>query len=217
MSIFSADYLQTAERVFHSPNRLYSWNEIILGTCVRSTTRRARTMYAVAQNTFRGFHRSNKDRPGAKEAFMSYFVESRAVLVKSLGSVHDRPGIHQLANRISTQLRSRLTNVIPQQLASYNKIRKPVDLYLEHLIAMAHEVSHLRKRLIPLLFLPLDSQILQEPELFTEQELKSQRLRRKSTYAAIKSESTYQHLQELLEVKARIISSRLQRPFVPID
>lgn len=46
-----------------------------------------------------------------------------------------------------------------------------MDLYLEHLVAMAVELGDVRARLVPLLFLPLDSQILAHPGLFTEQEL----------------------------------------------
>jgi hypothetical protein len=88
-----------------------------------------------------------------------------------------------------------------------------VDLYLEHLAAMAVELDGVRARLIPLLFLPLDSQIFAHPALFTEQELAGHGLSRASTYKDVMAERTHVALQELLVRKAATVAKVRGRAF----
>jgi len=106
-----------------------------------------------------------------------------------------------------------LINCKPAQLQSYNKIRKPVDLYIEHLVAMAVELEEARAKLAPLLFLQLDSQILAHPGLFTDKELAEHGLTRKSTYKSITAERTYVEIQDLLAHKAATVAESMTRAF----
>ena len=53
-----------------------------------------------------------------------------------------------LVNRIGEAVKARLTNIRPTLLRSYNKIRKPLDFYLEHEGAMASELAEARPRLV---------------------------------------------------------------------
>jgi hypothetical protein len=99
---------------------------------------------------------------------------------------------------------------------SFNKIRKPVDLYIEHLVAMSLELKESRQVLIPLLFLPLDCQILGCLELFSDRELAQRSLRRTSTYSDVTSEETYSALQAIITRRANEVSNALGRPFYAI-
>jgi hypothetical protein len=69
--------LVRGEEVFVHPARLLRWEQIV--------------PRAVAQNTFRGFHKVNKDIPGGKQGFVNYFLENRLELVDALSRVHSRP------------------------------------------------------------------------------------------------------------------------------
>ncbi|HVC98623.1 MAG TPA: hypothetical protein VND64_33460 [Pirellulales bacterium] len=215
-SCFPVAYLDKADQVFLRPTTLYSWDKIISGAAVKSTSGATRRMFAVGQNTFRGFHRRDKACPSAKEAFIKYFVDERFALVEALAAIRTRDELHRLCNRVCDAIRSRLGNVVPTQLRAYNKVRKPVDLYFEHLVAMAVELDHVRAALVPLLFLPLDSQILAHPGIFAERELATHRLSRTSTYKDVVSERTYSALQSLLVEKARVVAAERRRPFHPI-
>lgn len=92
-------------------------------------------------------------------------------------------------------------------LQSYNKIRKPLDLYFEHWVAMASELSTVRQRLVPLLRLPLDSQMFQSPHLFSDSDLRGIGLSRQSTFHEVKSADHYQKLQTIVKQRA----DRMQR------
>ncbi|HUY34242.1 MAG TPA: hypothetical protein VMV69_15960 [Pirellulales bacterium] len=216
LSCFPAAYLDKADQIFPRPTTLYSWDKIISGAAVKSASGATRRMFAVGQNTFRGFHRRDKACPGAKEAFIKYFVDERSSLVEALSAVRTRDELHGLSNTVCDGIRSRLGNVVPTQLRAYNKVRKPVDLYFEHLVSMAAELDHVRAALVPLLFLPLDSQILAHSGLFSEQELAMHGLSRTSTYKDVVSERTYSALQSLLVEKAGAVAAERRRSFHPI-
>ena len=170
-------------------------------------------MFAVAQNTFRGFHRVNKACPGAKEGFINYFLSRRVALIRELSSVNTRDDLKKLSNNLCEDIRTNLSNCSPTQLQAYNKVRKPVDLYIEHLVAMAIELDEVRARLVPLLFLPIDSQILAYQGLFTDHELANNNLSRGSTYKDVTSERAYLALQAFLTQKAVAVAEARHRPF----
>ena len=118
-----------------------------------------------------------------------------------------------MANRICEEVRAGLSNIKPDQLASYNKVRKPIDLYIEHLVAMSFELEDDRQVLVPLLFLPLDGQILESSELFTDQELAQHGLRRSSTYSEVMTEESYLALQGIITRRASEVACELGRSF----
>ncbi|HLO96630.1 MAG TPA: hypothetical protein VK195_20150 [Burkholderiaceae bacterium] len=213
VSCFPSPYLDKADQVFVRPAPLYSWNDIVSGAQVRAHSGGTRRMFAVGPTTFRGFHRSNKACPGAKAAFVTYFLEQRATLVGALSAIRNRVDLDRLSNRICEDVRGKLSNCRPAQLEAYNKIRKPVDLYLEHLIAMAAELDAVRARLVPLLFLPLDSQMFAHPCLFTGSELAALRLSRRASYKDVSTEGIYSALQLLVARKAEVVANARQRPF----
>ena len=173
-------------------------------------------MSAVGQNTFRGFRRVNKALSGAKEGFIKYLVQERASLASALTAVKSRNELHRLSNRICDAVRLRLDNIRPSQLHAFNKLRKPVDLYVEHLVAMATELDDARHKLVTLLFLPLDSQILAYPRLFSDEELSRFNLTRKSTYSDITSEQMYSAMQMSAVQRAESVVAEQRRQFYAI-
>ncbi|MEY4487774.1 MAG: hypothetical protein RIQ79_282, partial [Verrucomicrobiota bacterium] len=133
--------------------------------------------------------------------------QQKDIILSGLKSITTREEFDLFAERIKDEIKANLTNVEERQLESYNKVRKPVDLYLEHIIAMSIEISDAeRARLIPLLFLPLDSWIFGSPDIFTDGELSFYGLSRRSTYKDVKDRSTYSALHRMTLKKARAIS-----------
>lgn len=213
---FTSRFADRAEQLFLHPRCQYGWDEIVKGVDVRRQNGSTVSMAAVDRNTFRGFHRNNKDLPGAGEPFQQYLTNNRQRFTAELLTITSREGLHQASNAICTEVRDGLGNIKPDQLASYNKVRKPVDLYIEHLVAMSFELDEARQILVPLLFLPLDCQILGSSELFTDRELAQYGLRRSSTYSKVTSEQTYWALQAIITRRAGDVASALGRPFWPI-
>jgi len=210
--LISRPYINLAETVFLRPVVLYAWDEVVEGVIVRN----AKKMAAVGSNTFRGFHRCEKKQLGAKSVFVSYFMATKKLLVAKLSVIRSRPELNVLCNEICADLRIRLTNIKPWQLVSYNKLRKPVDLYIEHLVSLSGEMAGVRTRLVPSLALPLDSQMFAHPELFTDDELRRHSLSRRSTFQGVRSEDCYQSLQQLVDAKAKAICKVQGKAFHPI-
>lgn len=207
------DVAAKAARYFLHPDHVLTWEQIIRGFIVTHPDGRLEKIIAVGPNTFRGFHRLEKSHTGPQETFMDYFVAAKRRLVTDLGKIRTASDLHRLANRIRAEIIAEFYNIDPRQLLSYNKVRQPVDLYLEHLVRMARELQHLRPALIPLLHLPLDSQTLDQPAIFAERELRLHGLSRGLTYSDITREETYLALQQLAQDNANDISSAIGTPF----
>lgn len=210
------DYLAKAEAVFLKPIPEYRYADIISGVDVARKCGEVRKILAVAQNTFRGFHRRDKSLEGAKQAFTSYFLENQREIVDSLSTVKNTQHLDSICDEMCESIKSRLANVKQSQLVPYNKVRKPVDIYVQHLICMADCFSDLRSVLVPVLRLPLDSQIFRCEHIFTDQELASANLTRRSTFQDVRTLACYLHLQSLLSEKANKQADRLRGRFVPV-
>ena len=142
---------------------------------------------------------------------------TKAKSVSRLSKVETQEQLHQLENHICEEVKTTLTNIKSQQLQSYNKVRKPVDLYIVHLVALAHELDGYRKLLTPLLFLPLDSQILRHEGLFAGGELQKRwHLPSKPDFQDVRSEATYMALQQQLQLKADAVATARGKAFYRI-
>src|SRR6266545_2934967 len=209
-------FVSRAEQIFLRPGRQYPWADVIRGAKVLNCHGETRVIPAVGTNTFRGFHRLDKSAEGPQETFVSFFMSEKRNLITALDKVKTSDSLHELACRIQKKLIQRLGNIRPEQLRSFNKVRKPVDLYLEHLVSMAEELAHLRSILIPLIFLPLDSWILDHQGIFSESELLGLGLSRGLSFGDVTAESTYLALQRLAQSKACAITAKLNTRFHPI-
>jgi len=194
-----------AERLFMKPNPKYAYIDIVRGVKVCG---KSAPLKAVGRNTFRGFYRKPGYNRGASSVFDPYFEENKGAILTSLAKIESRDQMNDFSEKIRKEIRGRLINVEERQLESFNKVRKPVDLYIEHIVAMAEEISESdRSRLIPFLFLPLDSWILGSEHVFTESELRAFGLSRRSTYKDVAARPTYDALHRLTIEKARAVST----------
>ena len=208
---FDQAYVNAAQRIFMTHSTHYPWEGIVNGVRVQG-----RVMRAVAGNTFRGFHKIDKTLLGAAAVFKEYFNMNCNTLVEALNSVQNTADLDKLCDEISEKIAGQLTNICAEHLNSYNKIRKPVDLYVEHLVAMSCEMATKRPHLMPLLRLPIDSQIIQCKHLFCGAELKANALSRGSSFSDVKSKDSYDNIQCLIAKKAVIVTQQYQTPFYPI-
>lgn len=164
--------------------------------------------------TFRGFYKVVKTLGGAKEVYDSFFLRNKHTLLKEFAGVRNRESLHRLSDKWRQQIVKGLGNIRPEHLASYGKTRKPIDLYVMNLVAMADEFGGLREQLVPLLFLPLDSQMFQKA--FTADELRPFGLSARSTYGDVRGANDYWALQDVANSRARDLTERLGTTVHPI-
>ena len=115
---------------------------------------------AVGSNTFRAFYRLNKQGESPSETIRR-FMQRNDYIAAGLAQVTTEVDLDNFEERLTQELISSLTNVKPDMLMSYNRVRKVVDLYVLHFVAATKELEAHRERLAPLLYLPLDSQTLE--------------------------------------------------------
>jgi hypothetical protein len=207
LNSLSKGLIEKGESIFIKSQKLYSYDSIINGCIVSSASGKVEKMYAVAQNTWRGFHKLDKEGIGSKDIFVPYFNKNRETIISQLKCIKTVEELEEFQDKITKQLKDMLMKCIKNNmLNSYNKVRKPVDLYIEHIVSMAEEFTvDERERLVPLLFLPLDSQIFASEYIFSDKELYSFGLKRGSTFQDVKSSKIYKAMQKsLLEKSAKI-------------
>jgi len=209
----SKGLIEKGEGVFIKTQNLYSYNSIINGCMVRDASGKVEKMYAVAQNTWRGFHKLDKEGRGSKDIFVSYFNKNRENIISALKNIDTVEELEEFEDKITKQIKDMLMKCIKNNmLNSYNKIRKPVDLYIEHIVSMAEEFNVAeRERLVSLLFLPLDSQIFASEYIFSEKELYSFGLKRGSTFQDVYSSKVYKAMQNSLLEKSKNIQGNFHR------
>jgi len=170
----------------------------------------------VGTNTFRGFYKVDKDKSGAGEAFKGYFISNKDNILYKLMKVESTQDLSNLENDIRNDIKGRLKNIRQEMLTPYNKIRKPLDLYFEHLVSMAKEIDTKRIHLINYLSLPLDSQMFMQPDVFSDRDLQIYRVSRDSTYKDVFTEEAYDGLQKIVRKKAGLLTKEICKTFYPI-
>jgi len=207
--------VKKAEDVFLKPNPLYSYENIVNGCIVTSSfSGMCKTMYAVSNNTWRGFHRTFDSIYGSKEIFTGYFIQNKEKILGALESIKSTEELDSLEDSICNDIKTELFgNIRADQLNSYNKIRKPVDLYIEHIVSMCSEFSGNRIKITKFLFLPLDSQIFSSPYIFSRSQLYSYGIKDNATFKDVQIRKTYNALQDILLKKAIDISNCIGKKF----
>jgi hypothetical protein len=176
---------------------------------------------AVDGSTFRSFW-LNKDENGhiigesASILFRSYFIDNQVDIIKILNGISGIDELNDFENDICDHLNPLLLQNISNMTWGinsliFNKTRKVVDLYIEHLIIMCNDFELItRNKLKEIVFLPLDGYIFAERCIFTDEELRQNgNLNRKSTYGDLKEERHYNKLQLILKDKAKMIRNTL--------
>ncbi len=159
---------------------------------------------ALLGNTFRGFHRIDRSKPGASKTYRELFKVEKQNIIKYLKNVKSENELHEFSNEICKKLKFKLKrNINNDQLNSYNKIRKPVDIMIEHLVAIGEDFKKQRKKIAKLLFLPLDSQMFSSDYVFDDKFLDDLEIKRNFTFKDIKKEDDYKEIQKYLIKRAK--------------
>jgi len=180
------------EKVFYNPKPLIDYDMLI--------------KKSLGPNTYRGFHKVDKAKPGSKDAFESVFLRNKTNIINTINQIVTENQLDEFEKNICDELFNELKkNIVKEQLTSFNKIRKPVDIVIEHLISMGKDFSVARNNLTKHLFLPLDSQMFQSEFVFNDSEIRLLQINRKYTFKDIKREDHYRIIQEFLKAKAKSI------------
>jgi hypothetical protein len=206
MSIYEKLLIRGRE-IFLLPDEEYPASDIIIGVHVNNGDK-TKLMRAIDNNTYRGFHRINKSLKGPKE-IVEIFINSRlSWIIDCLKIVQNKQKYEYICKTITEELREQLKkNVKHHMLESYNKVRKPVDLILEHIVSMATELTEYRKSLIPFLAVPLDSHILNSDFIFDQKSKALLGIKRGATYSDISCQRQYDDIQAFIQEKAADIST----------
>ena len=183
----------SGNKIFHDPTPLHDYNYLI--------------EHSLGSNTFRGFHKIDKLKPGSKDAFYRLFDENAETVITQLKQIKSEQDLHNFNNELCNRLESLLSyNIKSHQLTSYNKLRKPIDIVVEHLIAMCHEFADVRNKITKYLFLPLDSMMFSSQIVFSDEEIKTLSLNRKFTFKDITNQSHYIKIQDFLIQKTQRVN-----------
>ncbi|MDB4655768.1 hypothetical protein OAE48_02870 [Flavobacteriales bacterium] len=157
-------------------------------------------------NTYRAFWRIDKTTSGASHIFREYFRKELQRISSECEGLSTRLEFDEYLDDITADIEISLKNNIQQdKLASYNRLRKPVDIMIEHLISMDSVFNSTRSKIIPWLFLPLDSWIFQSEYLFPDQTLSQLGLSRRSSFGDVQSKSHYIKIQDYIKDRAAVL------------
>lgn len=149
-----------------------------------------------------------------------FFLTQKAQILKGLSStIRTREELDEFEHEIYKGLQAVLLPYSTYSLIneSYNRIRKIVELYLEHIVSMAIEICNDRRNeLVPLLFLPIDSWIMGKELIFDDYTLARWGLKRNSSFGAIRSKALFDDMQRYLVKRAQKISAELSTDFYVI-
>lgn len=176
------------DRIFLNPTPLLSYEYLAKNS--------------LASNTYRGFHRIDKCQPGASQIFEGFLLSNKQDIIKELNNISSEKELDQFADSLCDSLSHQLkVNIKDHQLTSYNKLRKPIDIIIEHMVSMGKDFANHRNALIPFLYLPLDSQMFKCNFVFSDSEIKELEIRRTFSFKNIKSKEHYQKIQNFLKQK----------------
>jgi hypothetical protein len=164
---------------------------------------------AIGANTYHAFHRVNLDGIRPKIIFQQVLNDEYTnKIIEKLKKIESEEDLEQLENEICEKLIVGLrANIRENILKKYNSIRTPVNLFIENLVGLCNAFTpEDRKKIVPLLFLPLNSQIFASEIVFTEMEINDLELKRNFTMGDITGREKYNKIQEFLKVKVDILS-----------
>jgi hypothetical protein len=161
---------------------------------------------AIGANTYHAFHRVNLDGIRPKIIFQQVLNDEYTnKIIEKLKKIESEEDLEQLENEICEKLIVGLrANIRENILKKYNSIRTPVNLFIENLVGLCNAFTpEDRKKIVPLLFLPLNSQIFSSPIVFSDIDIKNFNLSRKFTMGDITGIKKYNNIQEFLKKRAK--------------
>jgi hypothetical protein len=166
----------------------------------------------IGGNTLRTFHRIDKENSGPRTIILNFLNKNELTLIENLKSCKSIEDIDFLSEKLENTLRNELAeNVVKRVLASYNSVRKLIDLFLEQIVLVCCDLDGFRKKLIHLLRVPLDSFILNSSCLFSFNERKQLNLDNNAGgFLSIKTKEQYYAIQSHLRNVAE--SNKIDHP-----
>ncbi|WP_065077978.1 hypothetical protein [Clostridium ragsdalei] len=213
--------LQSSETIFLKPSVLYKYEDIIRGVTVNGTQKKAvnlNTTQAFGKKLTYGNFYENKKK--AMEVCDEFFLSRKYRIINEIHShIRTKEAMdtfeHELYMNLQEALLAYTTPTLIEE--SYNRIRKVVELYLEHIVSMASEIDNeTRKLLTPLLFLPIDSWIIKNESIFDNESIYRWGLTRGSSFGEIRKKPLFDDMQRYLVKKANEISMVLGAEFYVI-
>jgi hypothetical protein len=210
--------LQSAETIFLHPSITYPYEDIIQGVSVNGSLKKA-----VGVNTTQAFGRKlnygnfGENKIKAMDVCDEFFLLHKNRIIDKLNShIRTRNDMDVFEHELFKDLGENLLQYsTPSMIGeSYNRIRKPIELYLEHIVAMADEIDNeTRKILTPLLFLPIDRWIMGSELIFDDFDIYKWDLTRKSSFGMIRTRDLFNDMQRCLLEKSKEISIELGKEF----
>lgn len=213
--------------IYMNPQHLYKYNDIINGVVIDKDKS---PMKAVEDNTFQGFSYKDADMYKAMEIYDDYFINNKNNILNALKDISTIDSLNELEMNIYKDICGilRYYPSLYRRAESFNRVRKPIILYVEHIVAMAEEISNLdRQRLVPFLFLAIDSYIIDSPFIFTESEINQWGLKKStvdykgkkikgSSFGLIKKKSIFDSMERVALLRAKDYSCKIDKPFYRI-
>lgn len=166
----------------------------------------------IGGNTLRAFQKIDKENRGPQAIILNFLASNKLSLIEELKLCKSVEDIDFLSEKLEFALRNELSeNVIKRVLASYNSVRKLIDLILEQIVLVSCALDDFRQNLIHLLRVPLDSFILNSSCLFSFNERKQLNLDNNGGgFLSIKTKEQYYAIQSHLRNVAE--SNKIDHP-----
>jgi hypothetical protein len=210
--------LQSAETIFLYPSVTYPYEKIICGVPVNGVMKKAvnlNTTQAFGKKLTYGNFAENKRK--AMEICDEFFLARKDQIIDKLHAhIRTRDDMDAFEHELLEGLQEKLIQYSTPSLIheSYNRTRKIIELYMEHIVSMADEVEReAAKKAVPLLFLPIDSWIIGNERIFDDFNISRWGLTRKSSFGAIKERKLFNEMQQYLVEKAAEVSATLGAAF----
>jgi hypothetical protein len=209
-------FINKGNQIFFNPRPLYSFSEIIWGAKILRKNGKFGTIRAVDKNSF--IHYRFKLESGKILNFYQEIFESyKHIIINNLSVINSRDELEKFEDEMREIVINKYNQIAfstQTDIYSYNRVKKIINLYMQNLVTMARELSNIRNRIVPLLSLPLDSQIFKSPDIFSDRELSYCGLSRNSSYGSLTLKKNYNYLQNLLIEKASSLSEK--EKFYPV-
>ncbi|AKN33765.1 hypothetical protein Ccar_24240 [Clostridium carboxidivorans P7] len=214
MELIAKMFMAKAKKVFFNPSPLYNYDSIAQGCVVKDEYGDEWTMSAIDRSIWRGFHRVNNNEDGPKKVYIQYFIENKVKITDTLKKINSKDELNELSNYLYYELNDLLKENIKDDKLVYNRVRVPIDLFLEHVVSMAIELNDCRKKLIPFLFVPLDEHTIRN--CFNEKQLIKDNLNIISRIGDIDLDKEYDRMQKILYNRAVRISKEYGQEYYRI-
>jgi len=200
--------------VFVKPKVTFSYEEILLGTNVNKPSGVVEQMRAIDNDVWKAFH--HIDNPSG--IFKNYLSQNKKTILDKLSKIKSESELDNLENLLLKEIKSQLekykmASYNPKTLDSYNRMRQPIDLFIENIVSMSKELEGQRGAIVKYMFLPLGKQIFSNGFLFSEGDRNIYKLKSESAFGDLILQSDYKKIQDKMNLLAQRVSQETGKIF----